>query len=132
MDSVIKKGGALAICDDFLRNEMEALGKRERRLVENYRKGWHIHTLFTLKTMDSLAKRNGFRRVDGLDLSPFLELDRLRDRLIRIMLIAVRLFPGRIPSPRRAWLSDLKGGNALQLCLKRRIIGYYFTLYVHG
>jgi len=132
IESVITKGGTLAICDDFLKSEMDALGKRERRLVENYRKGWHIHTLITLKDMDSLAERSGFRRVYELDLSPFLELDRLRDRLIRIILIAVRLFPSRILSPGRTWLSDLKGGDALQLCLKRRIIGYYYTLYIHG
>jgi cyclopropane fatty-acyl-phospholipid synthase-like methyltransferase len=132
MESVITRGGALAVCDDFLKSEMGVLGKRERRLVENYRKGWHIHTLITLKDMDSLAERNGFRRASKLDLSPFLELDRQRDRLIRIILIAARLFPFRILSPGSTWLSNLKGGNALQLCLKRRIIGYYFTLYVHG
>lgn len=112
---LIRPGGQLVICDDFLR----PAGDAAARTIERFRRGWHVHTLLGRDDLRALAHAAGFEHESTVDLSPYLEIGRARDRVGRVML---RLF-GSLP--RLATRLDyLSGGDALQTCLERGWIGY--------
>ena len=111
----------LLICDDFRRptNEPEAAHS-----IERFRRGWHINTLLERDELRSLARAAGFEHESTTDLSPYLELRRVRDRSANVLL---RLF-GWLPldATRYGYVS---GGSALQTCIERGWIGYDLALF---
>ena len=72
--------------------------------------------------VESLAA--GFARISSVDLSPYLELRRPRDRAVRVLLGLASMLPARW-----ARLEQLQGGDALQECLERGWIGYDFVVF---
>ena len=53
--------------------------------IEHFCRGWHINTLLEPDQLRQVALRAGFRHVSTLDLSPYLEIGRPRDRAIAIL-----------------------------------------------
>jgi SAM-dependent methyltransferase len=113
---LVKPGGALVLCDDFARL---ASDPRAAAYYERFRRGWHVNSLLTADELHALAARHGFAHERTLDLSPYLELHRPRDRAVNVFLA---LF-GWLPLARTP-LGHLVGGSALQTCLTRGWIGY--------
>jgi SAM-dependent methyltransferase len=115
---LVRPGGLLVICDDFRRPADAAAA----RTLERFCRGWHVNSLLEGAEVRALARDAGFEHESTVDLSPYLEIRRLRDRAGQVML---RLF-GAIPllAPRLDYLS---GGDALQTCLERGWIGYDLT-----
>jgi SAM-dependent methyltransferase len=112
---LVRPGGLLVICDDFRRATDEAAAGT----IERFCRGWHVNTLLDRGSLRALARSAGFEHESTVDLSPYLEIRRLRDRVGQVML---RLF-GSLPVV--ATRSDyLRGGSALQTCLERGWIGY--------
>ncbi len=113
---LVKPGGLLVICDDFRRPSEDP---RAARAVERFVRGWHINTLLAADELHALSRAAGFEHVSTTDLTPWLELDRPRDRAIAAF---VALF-GWLPLDRTR-VAHVVGGSALQICLKRGWIGY--------
>jgi SAM-dependent methyltransferase len=92
--------------------------KNRERLLEFIR-GWHVQNVRSIAQTRALAESFGLRLLRDHDLTPFLELDRPRDRFIRLAVGIGRLFPLH-----GALWDNMLGGNAVQQCLKRRLIEY--------
>jgi len=111
--SLLRPGGVLVVVDDFL--VCETLDARAARLADDFRRGWRVQSLVTPAEAVRLARSEGFEVVNELDLTPYLELDRPRDLVIRQLVRPMRLFPSlaRLPA-----LANLIGGDALQRGLR--------------
>lgn len=113
-------GGRLVVCDDFLAPRAEGpLKRREARALDEVRRCWLAHTLITSERANALAERAGYRLERNLDLTPRLELRRLRDRVI-----AAAVTVGRHLPQRGYRLRSLIGGNALQQALLSGLIEF--------
>jgi len=133
---LVRPGGLLVICDDLRR---PATSAASARAIDRFKRGWHINTLLSLDELVELATSAGFQRESSVDLSPWLELRRLRDRAIAIPAALVDglrrgldLF--RRSDPTLASHVDkryghLLGGSALQDCLARGWISYEFVVF---
>ena len=118
----IASGGEFVICDDFLVPDLARA--RDSRLLEAFRKGWYAYGLRSVQQCSDLADAAGFDLVQNTDFSSYLELDRPRDLLARAFLGLFGWWPWRGP-----WLSNIYGGNALQLLLKRGVLQYRFLVF---
>jgi cyclopropane fatty-acyl-phospholipid synthase-like methyltransferase len=113
---VLRPGGRLLICDDFLATAAP-LGPQQARWIERFRAGWRVGSLLTTAELRQLAP--GFTPVRDLDLTPFLELGRPRDRLIAALVAASRLW-----EPRGEYWRSLVGGDGLQKGLRGGVLCY--------
>ena len=118
---LVRPGGLLIICDDFKR---PATARDSARTIERFCRGWHINALLDANEFRDLAIRAGFHHVSTVDLSPYLELGRPRDRVIALV---VSLF-GRLPGV-AAHFDHLVGGDALHTCLTMGWVGYDLALF---
>lgn len=119
--ALVKPGGVLVICDDFARPTADA---RATKAMEQFRRGWHVNSLLTAAELQALAASAGFEHERTLDLSPYLELYRPRDRAVSVFLALFGWLPLR-----RTPLGHLVGGSALQKCLARGWIGYDLAVF---
>lgn len=117
---LIRPGGVLVICDDFKRTVTAPAGSLA---IERFCEGWHINTLIDRDTLRTLAREAGFDHETTVDLSPYLELGRPRDRVIDALAAFLRWLPGR------ERFGHLTGGSALQTCLRAGWIGYDLALF---
>ena len=118
-------GGLLIVCDDFLTQAgKSAAPAGARRCLDDVRTGWLANTLVTADEATELAASAGFERRKNLDLTPFLELARPRDRLITALVTLGRPFPLR----GFAWRS-IVGGSALQKALTTGLLEYRFLVW---
>jgi SAM-dependent methyltransferase len=113
---LVRPGGLLLICDDFRRHTIDP---EASPTIERFRRGWHVNTLLDRDEIRSLARAHGFEHEATTNLSPYLELRRLRDRFAGVLLALVR----RLPVDEKQ-IDYLEGGRALQTCLARQWIGY--------
>jgi SAM-dependent methyltransferase len=118
---LIRPGGLLLICDDFQRSSDEP---GAAHAIERFRRGWHINTLITREELRGVARAAGLEHESTTDLSPYLELRRVRDRIANVLLA---LFSWFLPDASR--YSYVAGGSALQTCLERDWIGYDLALF---
>lgn len=118
---IVRPGGVLAICDDFRRPTDDPAASRA---IERFCEGWCVNALIPSDELRSLAREAGFDHESTVDLSPYLEIQRPRDRAIDALLA---LF-GWLPLERTP-LRHLLGGSALQTCLKRGWIGYELAVF---
>jgi len=118
---LIRPAGVLIVVDDFRRSD--AAGEAAP-VIERFCRGWHINTLLDRDELQAAADQAGFVHEWTRDLTPMIEIGRLRDRAIDRLLTALgwlRIEGGRFGS--------LVGGSALQRCLARGWIGYDFTVF---
>lgn len=118
---IVRPGGLLAICDDFLRPaDSPAAG----RTVARFRRGWHLNTLLHPCELRALAERAGFEHLSTEDLTPHLRLGRPRDRVAALFVALC----GWLPLDRTRF-GHLVGGTALQTCLAKGWMGYDLALF---
>lgn len=118
---IIRPGGALVICDDF-RRAVDTIAAEQA--IREFREGWHVNTLIHADELQRMAAGAGFAHQQTTDLSPYLELHRMRDRLVAGLLWPLRAIPAA-----RHRFDDLFGGHALQTCLSRGWIGYDLAVF---
>ena len=118
---LVRPGGLLAVCDDFLRPGRPPAA---RRAVARFRRGWHLNTLLHARELRALAAEAGFEHVSTDDLTPYLRLRRPRDRAAALFVAAC----GWLPLDRTPF-GHLVGGTALQTCLARGWIGYDLAVF---
>jgi len=124
--SRLRPGGTLVVVDDMISRlgTSEPHTRRQRRWLREFRKGWYAHGLTEMEQFVAAAGDAGLTLLESRDLTPFLELDRPRDLLVRPVISALRWLPIR-----PQWFNNLLGGNALQLALKSHLLGYYFLVF---
>jgi SAM-dependent methyltransferase len=118
---LIRPGGLLMMCDDFTRPSNDPAA---RAALERFKRGWHVNTLIDRDTLRALAAGAGFTHESTTDLSPYLDLNRPRDRAINVLIALTGWIPG-------LWsrFGQLTGGSALQRCLNRGWIGYDLAVF---
>jgi SAM-dependent methyltransferase len=114
---VLRPGGRLIVCDDVLIGS--GRGESERTVAQ-FKRGWHVNSLLHAAQWRELAGAAGLAHLATIDLTPHLEVGRLRDRLIGLLVSVVRGMPG---VPLR--LSPLIGGAALQRAISNGWIAYH-------
>lgn len=138
---VVRPGGKLILCDDFLTPEHVAAGDSvdlahastakalesapgDDSLVRAFRTGWRVGSLLSIASTQELAAKCGFNLVKSVELTPFLELNRPRDRVVRLLVRT--LGPDRFSG--EYWHS-LVGGDALQQLLLRGVLACCFLVF---
>ena len=121
---VLRPGGKLVLCDDFLAAKAIDAGPTHRTLLEEFKSGWHAGTLDTVAAVDQIARQHGFELDSDTDLSPHLELGRLRDRAVARL---VRF--GKKAWSKSKYFQALLGGDALQRCLRSGLVQYRFVVW---
>ena len=120
---LVRPGGLLIICDDTRRPAADR-DPAAAETIERFCQGWHVNTLIERETLQALARHAGFEHETTADLTTHLEIGRPRDRAIDLL---VALF-GWLPLG-AARVDYLKGGSALQECLRKGWIGYDLALF---
>ena len=123
---VVRPGGKLIICDDFLSQRASLNSSaQERKWLQEFRTGWKISSLVTVNSACETARSVGFTLISVLDLTEFLELRRPRDILISVL---VRIGKSLGYHGGDHW-SALTGGNALQLATCSGAVGYQYLVF---
>lgn len=117
----LRPGGALVVCDDFRR---PAEGAHAAAAIEQFCRGWRINTLVTREELQALAADAGLEHESSTDLTPFVEIGRVRDRVIDVLAAPLARIPWLWPR-----LGPWLGGSALQTCLRHRWIGYDLAVF---
>ena len=121
--AALEPGGLFVVCDDFL-CDAPLRSETANRMVGRFREGWHAPGLTRLSELVRHCRDSGLHLENDRDLTPYLELGRPRDRLIRALMMAASWLPLRTP-----WWSNMRGGDALQRCLSERWIVYRFVVF---
>ena len=121
---LINPGGLLVICDDVTKT---GTSPGAANAIEEFKNGWHINTLLTRDQLVRLAGVHGFEHQSTTDLTPFLELGRLRDRAIAAGVALLKRLPFRPEN-----FDYLVGGDALQTCLANGWLGYELNAFRAG
>lgn len=121
---VLRPGGLLIVCDDV---RTAAQDPQAAATIARFQRGWHVNSLLTLSALHEQASRAGFVQVTTTDLTPYLELNRPRDRAIALLAAVVSWMP-RVSTR----LAPLVGGSALQRGLTRGWIAYHFAVFRRG
>ncbi len=121
----LKPGARVYFCDDFLASprglasSIRMGSQSGEEILENYRRGWHIHTLATQEELATSLGTLGLVGIESRDLTPHLKLNRLGDLRIRLAVPILRPFAKKTP-----WWENLLGGDALQRALTVGLIRY--------
>lgn len=122
--SLVKPGGYLIICDDFLANDSLLENKKVEHWINRFKQGWLINSLLSHQQIMKYASQAGFKAIESQNLSPYLKLNRPRDYLISLL---VKVLGKRCL--KRPYLQMLYGGNALQKCLSRQWINHELIIW---
>jgi cyclopropane fatty-acyl-phospholipid synthase-like methyltransferase len=123
--AALAPGGYLVIVDDMLARPLARMTARERRLVATFIRGWHLGQLPEPEALHRAARAGGLTVRADDDLSHFLRLDRLRDRMLHLSApVADALGLGRWPL-----FSNMIGGNALTLAHRRGLLRYRMMVF---
>lgn len=122
--ALLRAGGRLVICDDFLQVEADVLSVDRRRMAAMFQRGWQATGLRTVETTIGLAAENGFSLLRCDDLTAHLRLRAVPDGLANTLAKIEARLRGE-----HTLLRNLLGSIALQQCLRDGITGYYFLVF---
>jgi SAM-dependent methyltransferase len=117
---LLEPGGRFVVCDDVLTSDEAG----NSRVVAAFRRGWHIHTLLTVEALTRLAEEVGLRLQRNENLTSYIELERPRDRVIRLIAPAIP----RLGLSGPFW-DNMYGGNALQRALLSGLLEYRYLVF---
>jgi cyclopropane fatty-acyl-phospholipid synthase-like methyltransferase len=120
---VLRPGGRLFMCDDFLA-ENRTLAPAEAELLAEYRQGWLASSLLPTGDVVDRACREGLRLIERRDLTAHLKLRTLPMRLARLLLGWRRQL-----DLRATIITSSAGSLALQQCLASGAIQYQTLLF---
>jgi SAM-dependent methyltransferase len=121
---LVRPGGYLVVCDDFVGAPELRSGHRASRWIERFSRGWVAPNLETEAEARALASSVGFSHVETVDLTPYLEIRRPRDYAAGVLMRCC----GWLPIENSYWLM-LYGGHAAQICLKRGWVKHLFMVF---
>lgn len=109
---LVKPGGRLVICDDFLSPQINAREKADADAwIRRFQRGWHLNNLVTADQAVAAASEQGFDVLESHDLSA-------HTRSFHPLLLLLVSQVTRLPLPWSYW-NNLGGGTALQICLRQ-------------
>lgn len=117
--SLIKPGGYLVICDDFLADESLLEDEKAAPWLKRFQEGWLVSSLLSHQQISKYATMAGFKLMERQNLTPYLELNRPRDYLISLLTKVL----GKL-CLKNSYCQMLYGGNALQKCLSKQWINH--------
>ena len=123
VSQVLNEGGTYCIIDDFLSTH-DPRSKRDQKLLLDYKEGWHIGNLNTPGGIIEKAAQFGLQFKEKINLTPYLNIYPLRDRLIGIATDIYNLLPFK-----SVYWESLRGGHALQKATKRGLIQYWLLTF---
>ena len=115
---VLSPGGQLIIIDDFV-NEKGKTNPKADRYLQIFRKGWMLGSLLSIEEIQAIAQEEGFLMANNQNLTPYLDLNRFRDKLLAWY---VKIFRPILNSS--TYFLSLSGGDARYQCLKKEWIDY--------
>jgi cyclopropane fatty-acyl-phospholipid synthase-like methyltransferase len=118
----LRPGGRLIVCDDF--QQRAPRDPRETEWVGLIRRGWMARTMVSVDDATRYAQLNGLTLIDNVDLTGKLDLRRLRDRWLSLLVAAARPFKPQ-GTLWRSWM----GGDALQHALVARLVEYRLVVF---
>jgi len=118
-------GGQLILFDDFRTDSTDDAASG--RILEDFRTGWLAHNLLPHDEIVQHAAEAGLNIVEVRDLTPFLKLNRPRDRFVRLIVPLARVF-----MKRSVYCRFLVGGNARQLAYQRGLLAYRMLRFTRG
>ena len=117
-------GGVLVVVDDMLAMPEQELSPPDAARLEAFRRGWRLGHVPARSGLVAAAAENGFDAVLSRDLTPLLNLNRLRDHALRIFGPAVdRLGLSHVPL-----FGNMIGGNALTEGYRTGMMCYTFMV----
>ena len=121
---LVKPGGLLVICDDVRRG---CASPKALRRIDDFMRGWHINTLVDRGTLAAMAAAAGFDHQSATDLTPLLEIYRVRDRALAAAVAVLQWMAVDLSR-----FDYIVGGSALQTCLAKGWIGYELNVFRRG
>lgn len=119
---ILRPGGLLILCDDFLTAEASAnSSRRTERWIAEFRRGWHVGSLLSVEQARLMGEEVGLHLVSDRDLTSYLRLDSARDRLLRMAADVARILP---TVARSKYWNSIVGGAALQRGLRAGVLAY--------
>lgn len=123
---LLKPGGRLVLCDDFLTpgREGDAPSSGQLRWLDTFRLGWGVPGLWLPAEVKRLAVSVGLRPLEDRDLTTGLRLRAVPEPMLR--LLAWGLWP---IVRRNLYLRSVLGGLALQVCLAQGLVAYRYLVF---
>jgi SAM-dependent methyltransferase len=118
--TLLAPDGRLVICDDVLTSQAAA----DTEPVHTFRRGWHAHSLLTEEEIAERAGAAGLRLRENRDLTSYVELERPRDRVIRVIAPLIPRLNLRGP-----FWENMHGGDALQRALLSGLVAYRYMVF---
>lgn len=118
---LIRPGGKLVLCDDYLAPNTSADTSRARWL-STFERGWHAFGLRTWEKTFQTAKQHGFELVDHEDVTTY-------QRVVPHWLIHLGHNLLRLPFLQSPYWDSLRGSTALQQCVRKGWIEYHLATF---
>jgi len=121
LESHSGKGDQILIIDDFIPDDMDRnnLCSADFQLLEDFKKGRQAPRLISTTQCIDYAAETGFKLVDNKNLSPYLLMNRFRDRLIETIVPLLKPLGLSVP-----WWMNLLGGQALSRGSRKGLFQY--------
>ena len=119
----LKPGGRLILIDDFLADR-NSLKSADEQAIERFRYGWVLGSLLTIEQVKHLANKHKLKCTKMLDLTAWLKVYTLKERLIRLYVQLMRPF-----LKRSIYFKSLVGGDARQYCLQKGLVQYRILVF---
>lgn len=117
-------GGLLVVVDDMLAMPPDKLSGPDAARLDAFRRGWRLGHVPARSGLVDLAGKNGFDALHSCDLTPLLNLNRLRDHALRVVgPTADRMGLAQLPL-----FGNMIGGNALTEGYRAGVMCYTFLV----
>ncbi|UOD50051.1 SAM-dependent methyltransferase [Orrella daihaiensis] len=117
-------GGIVILVDDMLAADGSGLSRKERALLDAFKRGWRMGQVPTVEDVLNQAGQFGFDVVGHRDLGEFLRLNQPWDRMLNWIAPPLDwLGLARVPM-----FANMVGGNALTECHRRGVMRYMMVV----
>ena len=117
------EGAILCICDDVLTDKDKGEEKREKKITA-FEEGWLLGSLLSVKEIEKTASTYGWTLMLNQNLTPYMRINRPRDRWLDFALPLMPLLGYKAP-----YIYSLKGGRAKQACLQHGWVAYRWMVF---
>lgn len=123
---LLKPGGRLVLCDDFLSGSGKdvVLSERKNHWLNIFQQGWGVNGLWAPKYVQTLAKNENLICIKRKNLTPYLLLKPLPKVIVELLSAGIGIIAGK-----NLYLQSVIGRQTLQLCLANGIVEYDYLVF---